>query len=361
VLEDLVEFLLRDEFTTPDDAPITSPRTCEPGPGTLTSQDTADVMAISGGEIVPNAATTANADPAIYDSIARARAAGLSLIISIRNYLALGISNNCIRFGWDVSPTTHFDLYGVALNVGSRDHLCIDGGLKEQIDTYTDNVFKEYAVIQRDSGFFVVALASNKLLWVDDSDTATPVYAVAQAVNPGRAPFGLDYFKVAQLAAPWDTDNGIATDVKAGVVAEGTTFTHEADCLIDFVVTTLTTGAAQKLYFRTQDSSNGWELWIENSGQIKLYEQVAGGRTARGSKLGAVVDGERIVIICDDETISVYDNNVLSFSYASAANFKTETSGELEQAGPDGLVSDLITWPRTLSGSALTALEDYTT
>ena len=35
-----VEFLLRDEFTTPDAAPITSPRTCEPGPGTLTFVDT---------------------------------------------------------------------------------------------------------------------------------------------------------------------------------------------------------------------------------------------------------------------------------------------------------------------------------
>jgi len=50
-------YLLYDEFITPDAAPLTSPRTCEPGPGTLAITDTASVLSISGGQLtkVPDA------------------------------------------------------------------------------------------------------------------------------------------------------------------------------------------------------------------------------------------------------------------------------------------------------------------
>ena len=42
--------LLYDTFKTADAAPITSPRTCEPGPGTLVITDTGNNAAIVDGE-----------------------------------------------------------------------------------------------------------------------------------------------------------------------------------------------------------------------------------------------------------------------------------------------------------------------
>ena len=67
--------------------------------------------------------------------------------------------------------------------------------------------------------------------------------------------------------------------------------------------------------------------------------------------------GERVIVVCDDETIRVYGNNTLLITYSSAANYKTAATGELESLGTGGLASDIIAWPRTLSGQALRALE----
>lgn len=50
-----ITYLLRDLFVSDDAAPITSPRTCEPGPGTLTTNTPANAS-ISGGELVKNGA-----------------------------------------------------------------------------------------------------------------------------------------------------------------------------------------------------------------------------------------------------------------------------------------------------------------
>ena len=46
-----VTYLLRDEFTTDAAAPLTSPRTCEPGPGTLTISDADGAMNIASAQL----------------------------------------------------------------------------------------------------------------------------------------------------------------------------------------------------------------------------------------------------------------------------------------------------------------------
>ncbi len=55
-------WLLYDEFTTADAAPITSPRTCEPGPGTLTAFQPSDQLGIVGSKLT-------SADVAEYSGI----------------------------------------------------------------------------------------------------------------------------------------------------------------------------------------------------------------------------------------------------------------------------------------------------
>lgn len=51
-------YLLRDEFTTTEAAPLTSPRTMEPGPGTLTIVDTESIISIDHGALRIKDATT---------------------------------------------------------------------------------------------------------------------------------------------------------------------------------------------------------------------------------------------------------------------------------------------------------------
>jgi len=137
----------------------------------------------------------------------------------------------------------------------------------------------------------------------------------------------------------------VATDEKAGSVAAGTTFNHTADCAIEFVINTIPSSNSINLNVRIQDSSNYWTIRNYSNGKLILWEVVAGGFTQRASKSSAVSGGERIVVIANDEIISVYYDGALAFSYSSAANFKTETNGELEALGIGGTVSDIISWP----------------
>ena len=58
-------YSLYEDFTTDDDAPVTSPRACEPGPGTLVITDTGNKCSIAGGVLVISGATTGLADPKI--------------------------------------------------------------------------------------------------------------------------------------------------------------------------------------------------------------------------------------------------------------------------------------------------------
>ena len=68
-----VSYLLRDQFTTAASAPLASPRTAEPGPGTATITDTGNKLSIAGGILTSSTAGVAANDPAIvYNGIARA-------------------------------------------------------------------------------------------------------------------------------------------------------------------------------------------------------------------------------------------------------------------------------------------------
>jgi hypothetical protein len=204
-------------------------------------------------------------------------------------------------------------------------------------------------IIQRSSGAFYIA--GDRLLYVSDAPSGDYYFSLG-----GNNLVNLFYntLRISLLAAPWDTDYGIATDRKAGSVSEGTTFTHEADCLIEYTVTTLIDQVI--LFFRIQDATNYWRIRINDVGTILLQEVVGGGITSRGSAASVVSSGDRILIVAEGETISVYTNNVLRITYALAANFKTETDGELDDIGTS-VVSDLVSWPRTLSGAAKAALD----
>lgn len=357
-------YWLQDEFTTPDAAPITSPRTAEPGPGTLTVTDTGNLLDIAGGVMSMSGTATGLNDP-IYKTVSSyARSAGLMLSASL-SITNLG-STYSPSFGWSDLATPSWNQYSYAFNYFSSGTPKIRYFIKtfydgaNSIGSFTFGSPQTYQIILRSTGAFLVS--QNKILYVMADRSDTPLYAAIASQDAGRYPYDVDSFRVAQLAAPWTTDNGIATDSIASPSA-GNTFTHEADCLFEFTVDSLPSAGAISIFFRIQDSSNYWQLYINYGGgnnTLGLYEIVAGSGTSRGGA-NVVNVNDRIVLICDDETITAYCNNALAWSYGSATNFKTATGGELDSLGTDGVISNLITWPRTLSGTALTALEAYTT
>lgn len=356
-LGDAITFLFRDDFLTDEAAPMVTPRVAEPGPGTLTINDGDNIASINDGDLIVNGVTTGAVG--ISNSVS-ARSPGLVCYIQSRRHVGILWNRN----GW--STTGAMDVGNMEFvfwwGTGTELRASVGNTHLPRLHTASSNTEDTDIFISlRSSGCF--AVVNGKLVWVDDAENTASLYAqmgVAQAVA-GGVDMSWGTLRVSQLPAPWNTDYGIATDRHAGSVDAGQTFTHEADCLIEFTATTVPSADNIDVFFRAQDSSNYWIARITSGGALDLIEVVAGTPTSRGSG-GTVTGGDRIVIICDDETITGYvDNayvdNVQAWSYSSAANFKSETAGELDSLGTDGAISDLVTWPRTLSGAAKAALD----
>lgn len=357
----LIDYLFRDDFTTDEAAPIASPRTCEPGPGSWIITDTSNLLSISGGKIAWSGAGTVT-DPAMASSSAYVspRTAGLYFSGLINS------DDNLVLFGFDATQTDatpDSDAIGINIagsNVQARD----DAGAVVLVDSLpvaasTDYIF---AVALRTAGAFYFikggVYTSWTLYWVSNTSTRTGLYLVLG--NYTSTGGHLDKARVGQLPPPFDTDNGLATDSIASPIVTDT-FTHEADCIIEFTVDTLPPISKYHVMgFRAQDSNNYWQASIYSDGTLHLVEIVSAGGTIRASASMALSGGERIVIICDDETITGYYDNTQAWSYSSASNFKTETNGLFVVTGGTLDFSNLITWPRTLSGTANVVLNRYT-
>lgn len=155
--------------------------------------------------------------------------------------------------------------------------------------------------------------------------------------------------------APFDAAYGFATDRKAGGVSAGTTFTHTADALIRYTMTTV--GASDTfVFFRQQDASNYWRIYVNSIGTIGLHEFVSGSGTARGTSSSAVSNGTIVSAVFTDETITIFTDTTSKIAYASAANFKAETAGRVSLVAAGGVLSDLSLWPR--SGATVASILD---
>lgn len=346
-----VDFLFRDDFITAEAALLTSPRTAEPGPGIGTLFDSLSVASISGGAI--QGIATANGDPN-YHGEAIARIIGLA---------CMGINYNGQSGGFVGFDSNAITVLDIALSINAGTVLRVHDGASfvNPAGTVAASTNYDFATILRNQGAFYLARGGTEfldwtLIWVGATNNNDPVY-------PGLAwrvgLLTLDSLRVSQLPSPWDTDFGIATDRLAGARSAGDTFTHEADCLIEFEVTTVGIAPGQNdILFRIQDATNYWRARAQPDGNFILAEVVAGVPTNRGNAgLGTVNNGDRCVIICDDETIRGYVANVLVWTYALAANFKTETDGRLDDETTGGSVSDIVAWPRFISGTARRALD----
>jgi hypothetical protein len=340
-------YLLRDEFTTNVAAPVPSPRNCEPGPGQLTLSQVAGQFSIVGGLLT--VAVGSNFEP-------RAASANFARVVGRTTLCRVGlpVAGVISRFGWDNGGNlveTHGFLITAGGDLGAR----IGGlGLSQGITTPSGFEY-ECAFVLRSSGAFYLikggAITNWKLVWVDAGVNSTPVASKA-TVSTGTGAGGggtFDGMRAIDLPAPWNTDFGIATDRKAGAVANGTTFNHAANGLIEWTETTVPPGSNTSIRFRQQDALNYWFIQITTTGAMFLTEVAAGVTTNRANGgAGGVASGHRCVVIFDGAQIRGVSNNVLQFNYSLAANFQTATAGQMETAGSGGAVSDLVSWPRNI-------------
>ena len=346
-----VVFLLRDDFTSDEAAPLASPRTCEPGPGTLTV-----VQASAGATFSILDSKLEARGVEVYNncrirSDAFTRTAGLGVVFDLQRLIPTSPRHFT---GWhsSINPTTGTLITGLINN----NVVIMSGGsivTNASINTADHLVF---LILRSVGDFFIHKSGSNwLLLWVSNVSSVSPLYW-------GHVQYDfdvckMDYVRATQLPAPWDDDDGIATQILSGARSPGDTWTHEADHLTYATITTLPSSGQIEFRFRIQDASNYWQVTVDSTGSLDLDEVVAGTPTQRGTAAGVVSAGGRIGWAADGSTIAVYDSTARRINYTSATNFQTETDGELETEGTGGSVTGIEVWPRTLSGAALAALE----
>lgn len=346
-------YLLRDEFTTDDAAPMASPRTCEPGPGALTVVDTTNKAAVASGLLVFSGRAGAG-DPGVWGG-AQTNAIGLAF------FFKLAASDNAASYiagGWDNTVTTIKSR--VVYRPNSQDIILYTAGTVVPGETgYTRNTLHNFALIQRGTGGMFFLGKPNggawTLLFVDKTNISTYVYPGIYAENYVSGTESADNLRVVVLPAPWASVNGIATAEVASSGANGTS-TMEADGIVE-ATWQAATGATFNLMFRRTDDDNTWIIRCDQANsKIYLYEKQTGSETERGETGGVAqtfTNGTsyRIWAKCRGNTIEVGVDKVRRIAYTSATFNATATGVKNDLA-----VTNLISWPRLISGAALDIL-----
>jgi predicted GH43/DUF377 family glycosyl hydrolase len=100
-----VTYLLDDTFTTPETAPVASPRTAEPGPGTLVLTQSAGSMNISSDALNLATAPTSWGAQGFCDQTQRTRTAGRRFVAQFT--LTATLNGAPIYFGWNASASVN--------------------------------------------------------------------------------------------------------------------------------------------------------------------------------------------------------------------------------------------------------------
>jgi len=190
-----ISYLLRDDFTVADVAPWANPHICDVVGTMLTSQVDGQFSSAAGRWVIPAQTTPVWGDLGAWDSIGRARVAGLAVFVQMN----FGTLAAClIGFDKDQAGIANEILFnmpgGAVLNIYDGTGIRIAGNMA----TGTDY---EFAVILRATGAYLYARGGIygtiwRLLWVDNASNTATAYA---NLNNHSAVATSETFRVAQL------------------------------------------------------------------------------------------------------------------------------------------------------------------
>lgn len=339
-------YLLRDEFTTDASAPLASPRVCEPGPGSCIITDTTNKLSIVSGDLVFSG-LVGDGDPSVYGG-PQTISNGLALFFDCQS----GGVPNYAQGGWATGAGTVPGVY-----VRYRPHVLnsvfgvvVEGG-------FTIGKKHSFAVILRGTGGAWILSKPNGANWilhyVHDSNCSSLLYPGISYNNYVDATGRFGRMTVANLPSPFDSVNGLAV-AEINSSAAGGLSTMEPDGFLEFTWTAVA-GAVLNLMFRRTDDDNCWIVRLDQANsKMFLIEKNAGTETERGATGGVsqtFANGVsyRVWIKCNGNLIEVgITQNAIKITYASATFNKAAVGIKNDLA-----VTNLISWPRIITGLAL--------
>ena len=338
-------FLLRDDFTVTEAAPMVTPRICD-GVGSLVITDTLSKVSISGGRLTFVTGGAAGGDPGLWGAL-QTRSSGLAIIVEGTH------TSGILHVGWDsnqvgFSPDSIVFASNTAIFSRANSVSVATGAIVAATPYFL-------AAILRGTGCLYLikggVYTSWTLLYVGHigTDNRYPIVAVGGTT----AVSSVGWVRSVQLPSPFTSDYGIATQRTAAPGVDAT-IASEANALIEFTWTAVAAETVE-LSTRRTDDNDRWIVRGSQSGStVKLIEVVGGVETERGSaaQTWTATTAYRIIVGQDGANMRVYVADVFKFAYASASTNATATGVKTNKAG-----TDLISWPRTIP-TAATALLD---
>jgi hypothetical protein len=312
--------LFNEQWRTPDAAPIASPRTCEPGPGTWTATGTAHAIA-SDRYVWTNAAAN---NGLLAGAIARAE--GLALVYrNLRLTATPGASG--VGWGWRGAASLAAAMEA-GIFVGNVDakinHAGAANGRLIPIPTTDED--RDYAFVLRSAGAFLLWKLSSAGVWTlgyfSDHSTTSPLYPeIFHNGSPGQC--GMVTVETALVVPRMYYSASGAIGV---VTLPSSNYVGKLRC---------TGTGTVALRFRIQDANNYWRIQRAAT-TFKLIETVAGVDQAdRASQNITAATNDRIVVQAIGSTIRCWHNasgsatittgSATAAGYASATNFMDAT------------------------------------
>lgn len=341
-------YLLRDLFTTTDAAPITDPRTCEPGPGALTFTDSTNKYAVLGKRLAIAGGNNGSTDPA-FNSGAIARVAGRAVVFS-----AQALSGAC-TYGISAS----------AGNAGPTEIGIVTQGATLRGEVYTagptwrgqaglmahlNGSAHEIAFVVRPTGYFAVVRENGVwyLLWPHKTWSTDPIYVAACNYDGiGK----LKHLRVLDLPK-WTNEANVYTN-KAATPPADTNYTATADGFLEFTIT-WNTSDIRSFYYRYQDATHYWLFKVNNDSNLILYYRNGAGETLFQHAGGAKMTNgttHRILVRYQGNVHQVYIDDVITAAAGTDAGNLFLTVTTVRTGADMTRVSDLITWPRDVTSA----------
>jgi hypothetical protein len=202
---------------------MSSPRTCEPGPGTLTVTDTGGHLSISGGALVADGGTGSWGDPAVFGggvSATNGRAFLCDISHNAAGLFAVGVGS---------SPAGLPDTYWYYSN--STNLYCINS----LVASITSGDLDVAVVLGSNRGYFLRKVSGVWTMdWVQTGTNPATIYPGVSSYNSSCS---FDNLRVVDIPS-WSSDDKIYTDYEASPTAT-TTGSHTADCLLEWTQTTV--------------------------------------------------------------------------------------------------------------------------
>ena len=196
-------FLLQDDFLTDDASPIATPRSCEPGPGTLTFEGV-DHWSILNDQLVSAGITVGEG----FTAPSTARATGLAGAVQIAVSPSAKQACFCLLCSSQI--------FGFKFNSGTFYNLVSESAKNNSFPVFLHSVVNQWVMVCRSKGYYwlhKIGTGNWKLCAAIWQPSGPVAYTGAVQIYGGYmngTSAKHEKLRFFQLASPWNSDFGIA-------------------------------------------------------------------------------------------------------------------------------------------------------